>query len=253
MYVDTLLTQEKGVTLLRIRIILITFVLNLHIIMNVNIEQSWKDHLGEEFEKQYFVGLTEFVRSEYLRTTCYPPGKLIFNAFNLCPFDKVKVVIIGQDPYHEPGQAHGLSFSVADGVAFPPSLQNIFKEIQMDTGAPIPSSGNLTRWAEQGVLLLNATLTVRAHQAASHQRKGWEQFTDAAIKALSSERENLVFILWGGYARSKAQLIDTSRHLILQSVHPSPLSANRGGWFGNHHFSRCNEYLRSHGIEEIKW
>ncbi len=253
MYVDTLLTQEKGVTLLRIRIILITFVLNLHIIMNVNIEQSWKDHLGEEFEKQYFVDLTEFVRSEYLRTTCYPPGKLIFNAFNLCPFDKVKVVIIGQDPYHEPGQAHGLSFSVADGVAFPPSLQNIFKEIQMDTGAPIPSSGNLTRWAEQGVLLLNATLTVRAHQAASHQRKGWEQFTDAAIKALSSERENLVFILWGGYARSKAQLIDTSRHLILQSVHPSPLSANRGGWFGNHHFSRCNEYLRSHGIEEIKW
>lgn len=253
MYIDTLLTQEKGVTLLRIRIILITFVLNLHIIMNVNIEQSWKDHLGEEFEKQYFVDLTEFVRSEYLRTTCYPPGKLIFNAFNLCPFDKVKVVIIGQDPYHEPGQAHGLSFSVADGVAFPPSLQNIFKEIQMDTGAPIPSSGNLTRWAEQGVLLLNATLTVRAHQAASHQRKGWEQFTDAAIKALSSERENLVFILWGGYARSKAQLIDTSRHLILQSVHPSPLSANRGGWFGNHHFSRCNEYLRSHGIEEIKW
>lgn len=253
MYVDTLLTQEKGLTLLRIRIILITFVLNLHIIMNVNIEQSWKDHLGEEFEKQYFVDLTEFVRSEYLRTTCYPPGKLIFNAFNLCPFDKVKVVIIGQDPYHEPGQAHGLSFSVADGVAFPPSLQNIFKEIQMDTGAPIPSSGNLTRWAEQGVLLLNATLTVRAHQAASHQRKGWEQFTDAAIKALSSERENLVFILWGGYARSKAQLIDTSRHLILQSVHPSPLSANRGGWFGNHHFSRCNEYLRSHGIEEIKW
>lgn len=253
MYVDTLLTQEKGVTLLRIRIILITFVLNLHIIMNVNIEQSWKDHLGEEFEKQYFVDLTEFVRSEYLRTTCYPPGKLIFNAFNLCPFDKVKVVIIGQDPYHEPGQAHGLSFSVADGVAFPPSLQNIFKEIQMDTGAPIPSSGNLTRWAEQGVLLLNATLTVRAHQAASHQRKGWEQFTDAAIKALSSERENLVFILWGGYARSKAQLIDTSRHLILQSVHPSPLSANRGGWFGNHHFSRCNEYLKSHGIEEIKW
>lgn len=238
---------------MRIRIILITFVLNLHIIMNVNIEQSWKDHLGEEFEKQYFVDLTEFVRSEYLRTTCYPPGKLIFNAFNLCPFDKVKVVIIGQDPYHEPGQAHGLSFSVADGVAFPPSLQNIFKEIQMDTGAQIPSSGNLTRWAEQGVLLLNATLTVRAHQAASHQRKGWEQFTDAAIKALSSERENLVFILWGGYARSKAQLIDTSRHLILQSVHPSPLSANRGGWFGNHHFSRCNEYLRSHGIEEIKW
>ena len=163
MYVDTLLTQEKGVTLLRIRIILITFVLNLHIIMNVNIEQSWKDHLGEEFEKQYFVDLTEFVRSEYLRTTCYPPGKLIFNAFNLCPFDKVKVVIIGQDPYHEPGQAHGLSFSVADGVAFPPSLQNIFKEIQMDTGAPIPSSGNLTRWAEQGVLDRKSTRLKSSH------------------------------------------------------------------------------------------
>ena len=253
MYVDTLLTQEKGLTLLRIRIILITFVLNLHIIMNVNIEQSWKDHLGEEFEKQYFVDLTEFVRSEYLRTTCYPPGKLIFNAFNLCPFDKVKVVIIGQDPYHEPGQAHGLSFSVADGVAFPPSLQNIFKEIQMDTGAPIPSSGNLTRWAEQGVLLLNATLTVRAHQAASHQRKGWEQFTDAAIRALSDGRDHLVFMLWGGFARGKKYLIDSSRHLVLESVHPSPLSANRGGWFGQHQFSRCNAYLVEHGMEPISW
>ena len=163
------------------------------------------------------------------------------------------MVIIGQDPYHELGQAHGLSFSVADGVPFPPSLQNIFKEINLDTGAEMPKSGDLTRWAEQGVLLLNATLTVRAHQAASHQRKGWETFTDAAIKALSKERENLVFILWGGYARSKATLIDTSRHMILQSVHPSPLSANRGGWFGNHHFSRCNEYLIQHGIEPIKW
>ncbi len=222
-------------------------------IMDVNIEQSWKEHIGAEFCKQYFVDLAAFVRSEYLHTQCFPPGKLIFNAFNLCPFDKVKVVIIGQDPYHEPGQAHGLSFSVADGVPFPPSLQNIFKEISLDTGAEMPKSGNLTRWAEQGVLLLNATLTVRAHQAASHQRKGWETFTDAAIKALSKERENLVFILWGGYARSKATLIDTSRHMILQSVHPSPLSANRGGWFGNHHFSRCNEYLVQHGIEPIKW
>lgn len=222
-------------------------------IMDVNIEQSWKEHIGAEFCKQYFVDLAAFVRSEYLHTLCFPPGKLIFNAFNLCPFDKVKVVIIGQDPYHELGQAHGLSFSVADGVPFPPSLQNIFKEINLDTGAEMPKSGNLTRWAEQGVLLLNATLTVRAHQAASHQRKGWETFTDAAIKALSKERENLVFILWGGYARSKATLIDTSRHMILQSVHPSPLSANRGGWFGNHHFSRCNEYLIQHGIEPIKW
>ena len=226
---------------------------NTTIIMDVNIEQSWKEHLGAEFDKQYFINLTAFVRSEYMHTTCYPPGRLIFNAFNLCPFDKVKVVIIGQDPYHEPGQAHGLSFSVGDGIPFPPSLQNIFKEINMDTGAPIPKSGDLTRWAEQGVLLLNATLTVRAHQAASHQRRGWEVFTDAAIKALNAERQNLVFILWGGYARSKAQLIDQQRHLVLQSVHPSPLSANRGGWFGNHHFSRCNDYLKAHGIEPIKW
>ena len=221
--------------------------------MNVKIEETWRDQLGEEFDKQYFVNLTNFVRQEYVSGTCYPPGSLIFNAFNLCPFDKVKVVIIGQDPYHEPGQAHGLSFSVNDGVPFPPSLVNIFKEINNDLGKPIPQSGNLTRWAEQGVLLLNATLTVRAHQAASHQRKGWEEFTDAAIKALNARRNNLVFILWGGYARSKAPLIDSSRHLILQSVHPSPLSANRGGWFGNHHFSRANAYLKEHGMEEIDW
>ena len=221
--------------------------------MNVKIEETWRDQLGEEFDKQYFVDLTNFVRQEYVSGACYPPGSLIFNAFNLCPFDKVKVVIIGQDPYHEPGQAHGLSFSVNDGVPFPPSLVNIFKEINNDLGKPIPQSGNLTRWAEQGVLLLNATLTVRAHQAASHQRKGWEEFTDAAIKALNAHRDNLVFILWGGYARSKASLIDSSRHLILQSVHPSPLSANRGGWFGNHHFSRANAYLKEHGMEEIDW
>ena len=221
--------------------------------MNVKIEESWRQHIGSEFEKQYFINLTNFVRQEYATTTCYPPGKLIFNAFNLCPFDKVKVVIIGQDPYHEPGQAHGLSFSVCDGVPFPPSLQNIFKEIEQDLGTPIPMTGNLTRWAEQGVLLLNATLTVRAHQAASHQRRGWEEFTDAAIKALNADRDNLVFILWGGYARSKAPLIDSSRHLILQSVHPSPLSANRGGWFGNHHFSRANAYLVEHGQEPINW
>lgn len=221
--------------------------------MNVKIDNSWREHIGAEFEKPYFSALTDFVRHEYTTTTCYPPGSLIFNAFNLCPFDRVKVVIIGQDPYHEPGQAQGLSFSVPEGVPFPPSLQNIFKEIQLDLGNPMPPTGDLTRWAEQGVLLLNATLTVRAHQAASHQRHGWEQFTDAAIRALNAERENLVFILWGGYARSKAQLIDRSRHLVLESVHPSPLSANRGGWFGNHHFSQCNAYLREHGEQEIDW
>ena len=170
--------------------------------MNVKIEDSWRQHIGDEFEKQYFVDLSNFVREEYLHTPCYPPGRLIFNAFNLCPFDDVKVVIIGQDPYHEPGQAMGLSFSVPEGVTFPPSLMNIFKEIQMDLGIPMPATGDLTRWAKQGVLLLNATLTVRAHQAASHQRKGWEQFTDAAIKALTRDKEHLVFILWGGYARS---------------------------------------------------
>lgn len=221
--------------------------------MNVKIDNSWREHIGAEFEKPYFSALTDFVRHEYTTTTCYPPGSLIFNAFNLCPFDRVKVVIIGQDPYHEPGQAQGLSFSVPEGVPFPPSLQNIFKEIQLDLGKPMPPTGDLTRWAEQGVLLLNATLTVRAHQAASHQRHGWEQFTDAAIRALNAERENLAFILWGGYARSKAQLIDRSRHLVLESVHPSPLSANRGGWFGNHHFSQCNAYLREHGEQEIDW
>lgn len=221
--------------------------------MNVKIDNSWREHIGAEFEKPYFSALTDFVRHEYTTTTCYPPGSLIFNAFNLCPFDRVKVVIIGQDPYHEPGQAQGLSFSVPEGVPFPPSLQNIFKEIQLNLGKPMPPTGDLTRWAEQGVLLLNATLTVRAHQAASHQRHGWEQFTDAAIRALNAERENLVFILWGGYARSKAQLIDRSRHLVLESVHPSPLSANRGGWFGNHHFSQCNAYLREHGEQEIDW
>ena len=221
--------------------------------MNVKINDSWAERLGNEFAQPYFSQLTDFVRHEYATTTCYPPGRLIFNAFNLCPFDSVKVVIIGQDPYHEAGQAMGLSFSVPDGVAMPPSLQNIFKEIQGDLGIGVPQSGNLTRWAEQGVLLLNATLTVRAHQAASHQHKGWEEFTDAAIKALSADRDHLVFILWGGYARSKARLIDAGRHLILQSVHPSPLSANRGGWFGNHHFSTCNAYLSQHGMKPIDW
>ena len=221
--------------------------------MNVKINDSWAERLGNEFAQPYFSQLTDFVRHEYATTTCYPPGRLIFNAFNLCPFDSVKVVIIGQDPYHEADQAMGLSFSVPDGVAMPPSLQNIFKEIQGDLGIGVPQSGNLTRWAEQGVLLLNATLTVRAHQAGSHQRHGWERFTDAAISRLSEGRDHLVFILWGGYARSKASLIDRSRHLVLESVHPSPLSANRGGWFGNHHFSRCNEYLAGHGMGPINW
>ena len=221
--------------------------------MNVKIESTWKEHLEAEFEKPYFAGLTGAVRQEYAAGTCYPPGALIFNAFNLCPFDRVKVVIIGQDPYHEPGQAHGLSFSVQDGVQFPPSLQNIFKEIQQDLGIPVPQSGNLTRWAEQGVLLLNATLTVRAHQANSHSALGWQTFTDAAIRALATHRDHLVYMLWGGYARSKASMIDKTRNLVLESVHPSPLSANRGGWFGQHQFSRCNEYLEQNGIAPINW
>ena len=220
--------------------------------MDVQIEPSWKRHLAAEFEKPYFANLTDFVRREYRAGTCYPPGRLIFNAFNLCPFDRVKVVIIGQDPYHGPGQAHGLCFSVNDGVPFPPSLQNIFKEIHDELGTPVPQSGNLTRWAEQGVLLLNATLTVRDHQAGSHQRQGWEEFTDAAIKALAEEREHLVFILWGAYAQKKGAFIDRSRHLVLSSAHPSPLSAYHG-FFGNRHFSRANAYLEQHGETPIKW
>ncbi|MBR5919053.1 MAG: uracil-DNA glycosylase [Prevotella sp.] len=221
--------------------------------MDVKIEASWKRQLQDEFEKTYFRQLTDAVREEYQSGTCYPPGSLIFNAFNLCPFDKVKVVIIGQDPYHEPRQAHGLSFSVQDGVPFPPSLQNIFKEIHDDLGTPIPASGNLTRWAEQGVLLLNATLTVRAHQANSHAQLGWQTFTDAAIRALATQREHLVYMLWGGYARGKAYMIDKTKNLVLESVHPSPLSANRGGWFGQHQFSRCNAYLVEQKIEPIQW
>lgn len=221
--------------------------------MNVKLEPSWKAQLAYELSQPYFAALAESVRREYAAGPCYPPGRLVFNAFNLCPFHAVKVVIIGQDPYHEPGQAMGLSFSVPQGVPMPPSLVNIFKEIQTDMGTPMPPNGDLTRWAEQGVLLLNATLTVRAHMANSHRALGWGRFTDAAIKALNAHRNHLVFILWGGYARSKAILIDGSRHLVLQSVHPSPLSANRGGWFGNHHFSRCNEYLKAHGNTPIAW
>ena len=221
--------------------------------MNVQIEESWKRQLAEEFDKPYFQKLTAQVRQEYSAGTCYPPGRFIFNAFNLCPFDQVKVVIIGQDPYHEPGQAHGLSFSVQQGVQFPPSLQNIFKEIADDLGNPVPASGDLTRWARQGVLLLNATLTVRAHQANSHSMLGWQQFTDAAIQALARGREHLVYMLWGGYARGKAYMIPKDRNLVLESVHPSPLSANRGGWFGQHQFSRCNQYLQQQGKEPINW
>ena len=220
--------------------------------MNVRIDESWRERLQSEFDAPYFAQLTDFVRHEYATTRVYPPGSQMFAAFDACPFDKVKVVILGQDPYHEPGQAHGLCFSVNDGVPFPPSLQNISKEIHDDIGTPVPMSGDLTRWANQGVLLLNATLTVRAHQAGSHQNKGWEQFTDAVIHRLAQERENLVFILWGSYAQRKGEFIDRSRHLVLQSPHPSPLSAHRG-FFGNRHFSRTNEYLTAHGIEPILW
>jgi uracil-DNA glycosylase len=219
----------------------------------IDIEASWKQYLKSEFEKPYFAKLTENVRNEYKNGLCFPPAKLVFNAFNLCPFNKVKVVILGQDPYHELGQAMGLSFSVPDGVMLPPSLQNIYKEIHSDLGKPIPTSGDLTRWAKQGVLLLNATLTVRAHEANSHQALGWQNFTDAAIAALSNHREHVMFMLWGGFARSKKRLIDTNRHCIIESVHPSPLSANRGGWFGQHQFSRCNAYLKQYGLGEIDW
>ncbi|MGD0581641.1 MAG: uracil-DNA glycosylase [Bacteroidales bacterium] len=220
--------------------------------MEVRIEESWKKRLSFEFGQDYFIRLTEFIKTEYGTGTIYPPGSLIFNAFNLCPFESVRAVIIGQDPYHGPGQAHGLCFSVREGVGFPPSLINIFKEIESDIGTPVPASGNLERWASQGVLLLNATLTVRAHLAGSHQNKGWERFTDAAINTLNKEKNNLVFFLWGSYAQKKGESIDESRHLVLRSVHPSPLSASRG-FFGNHHFSLCNAYLIDHGLEPVRW
>ena len=220
--------------------------------MEVRIEPVWKEKLSEEFKKEYFNRLADFVREEYRRQTIYPPGALIFNAFNLCPFNTVKAVIIGQDPYHGPGQAHGLCFSVREGVDFPPSLINIFKEIQSDTGITRPTSGNLERWARQGVLLLNATLTVRADSAGSHQKKGWEEFTDSVINIINREKNNIVFFLWGKFAQSKGLSIDRSRHLVLESVHPSPLSASRG-FFGNNHFSKCNNYLKEHGVEPINW
>lgn len=220
--------------------------------MNVRIDDSWKVQLQPEFEQDYFRDLVNFVRSEYASTTVYPPGSQIFRAFDLSPFDTTKVVILGQDPYHEPGQAHGLCFSVEKGVPFPPSLQNIYKEIRDDIGTVVSSQGDLSDWARQGVLLLNATLTVRAHQAGSHQNKGWERFTDAVIHRLAEQREHLVFILWGAYAQRKGAFIDKNRHLVLQSPHPSPLSAHRG-FFGNRHFSTANRYLQEHGIEPIIW
>lgn len=220
--------------------------------MQVKIAPSWGEKLQSEFDAPYFSQLTQFVRKEYATGPCYPPGNQIFNAFNLCPFDKVKVVILGQDPYHEEGQAEGLCFSVADGVQWPPSLQNIFKEIEGDLHRPAPATGSLRRWAEQGVLLLNSTLTVRAHQAASHAGQGWETFTDAVVRLLSDERENLVFLLWGSYAQHKGAIVNRQRHLVLTSAHPSPLSAYRG-FFGNHHFSLCNDYLIQYNITPINW
>ena len=221
--------------------------------MDIKIDLSWKKVMAAEFEAPYFETLTAFVKSEYKAHDCYPPGNEIFSAFNHCPFDNVKVVIIGQDPYHGPNQANGLCFSVHDGVPFPPSLINIFREIEQDLGQPIPKSGNLERWAAQGVLLLNATLTVRKGEAGSHQNKGWEAFTDAVIQRISNEKQQVVFLLWGGFAKKKGAKIDRSKHAVLESGHPSPLSANKGHWFGNKHFSKANAYLKSSGKPEILW
>jgi uracil-DNA glycosylase len=221
--------------------------------MDVKMHDSWKVVLNEEFEKTYFKELIDFVKSEYTTKVCYPKGSQIFSAFDHCYFNQVKVVIIGQDPYHGPNQANGLCFSVHDGIPFPPSLNNIFKEIETDLNVPMPKTGNLDHWANQGVFLLNATLTVRQSEAGSHQGKGWEKFTDAVIKKISDESENVVFLLWGGFAQKKAALIDGSKHYILKSGHPSPLSANRGFWFGNKHFSQTNQYLKAKNKPEIDW
>jgi uracil-DNA glycosylase len=220
--------------------------------MKVKIEQSWEKKLSQEFDKPYFQSLIDFVKTEYSNHKIFPPGKEIFNAFAHCPFEQAKVVILGQDPYHGPGQAHGLAFSVREGIPMPPSLLNIFKELKRDLGIPYPPNGNLERWADQGVLLLNATLTVRAHQAASHQNMGWEKFTDAVIQILARERRNIVFMLWGAYAQKKAAVITEQSHLKLYTSHPSPLSAHRG-FIGCGHFSKGNEFLRANGIEPIKW
>ncbi|MEJ1221812.1 uracil-DNA glycosylase [Sediminicola sp. 1XM1-17] len=221
--------------------------------MNINMHPSWKEQLYEEFNKSYFSNLLQFVEREYKEYTCYPEWEDIFAAFHNCPFEETKVVIIGQDPYHGPNQANGLCFSVQDGMAHPPSLINIFKEMQADLGKPYPISGNLKDWAKQGVLLLNATLTVRANEAGSHQKKGWETFTDTVIQKISAGHENVVFLLWGGFAKKKAKLIDTAKHKVLLSGHPSPLSANRGYWFGNRHFSKCNEVLSDAEKATITW
>lgn len=220
--------------------------------MNVRIHPSWKAALEQEFDRPYFELLTQYVRQQYATKTVYPPAKLIFNAFDSCPLDEVKVVILGQDPYHEPGQAHGLCFSVQDGVQVPPSLVNIYKEIHRDLGITPPASGNLQRWADQGVLLLNATLTVEAHRAGSHQGKGWEEFTDAAIRAIAEQREHVVFMLWGSYAQKKGAFINRRKHLVLETSHPSPLSVYRG-FDGCGHFSQANAYLIAHGMSPIQW
>ncbi|MBQ7635244.1 MAG: uracil-DNA glycosylase [Bacteroidaceae bacterium] len=220
--------------------------------MQVRIHPSWRAVLQTEFDQPYFAELAAFVRQEYRTARCYPPARLLFNAFEQCPFDEVRAVILGQDPYHGPGQAEGLCFSVPDGMPHPPSLQNIFKEIESEYGTPVPVSGSLLRWAKQGVLLLNATLTVREGRAGSHQGRGWERFTDAVIKAISDHRDGIVFLLWGSYAGSKAALINADRHCILRSAHPSPLSAYRG-FFGSHHFQLANDYLQKHGKRLIQW
>lgn len=221
--------------------------------MEVNIEHSWKAALKDEFEKPYFSSLISFVKEQYQHHTCYPKGKQIFSAFDHCPFDSVKVVILGQDPYHGPGQANGLCFSVNDGIPHPPSLINIFREIQADLNRPYPTSGNLERWADQGILLLNTVLTVRSGEANSHQGRGWEIFTDAVIQKISSEKKDIVFLLWGAPAKKKGARVDGSRHLVLESGHPSPLSANRGLWFGNRHFSKTNDFLLNKGMTAINW
>lgn len=221
--------------------------------MQVKIHSSWQSHLSDEFTKPYFQNLISFVKEEYSKSRCFPKGSQIFSAFDFCPFDDVKVVIIGQDPYHGYGQANGLCFSVNDGVSFPPSLINIFKEIELDVNIPFPKSGNLERWAKQGILLLNATLTVRESEAGSHQNQGWESFTDAVIQKISDEKENVVFLLWGGFAKKKGAKIDRNKHCVLETGHPSPLSANRGLWFGNKHFSATNEFLLSKGKSPISW
>ncbi|MFA0960784.1 uracil-DNA glycosylase [Roseivirga sp. BDSF3-8] len=220
--------------------------------MDVRMESSWKEKLAPEFDKPYFKSLVSFVKDEYSQHTVYPPGKRIFAAFDHCPFEQVRVVIIGQDPYHGKGQANGLCFSVKDGIPMPPSLVNIFKEIKADLGKEIPPTGNLERWADQGVLLLNATLTVRANTAGSHQKKGWEEFTDAVIRTVSSEKQDVVFLLWGAYAQKKGEIIDENKHCVLKSAHPSPFAANRG-FFGNRHFSKANAYLAEKGQPQINW